>query len=83
MACKFKNMIGELGTGVHSYRLYNIAIVDVIVTFALAYFLNIYIFPNTEYCKVVILLFILGILLHRFFCVQTTVDKFLFDNSAS
>ena len=80
MACKYKNLFGELGTGVHSYRFYNIAILDVVITFVVAYLLNIFIFPNIAYSKVVILFFILGIILHRFFCVKTTVDKFLFDN---
>ena len=80
MACKFKNMFGEIGTGVHSYRFYNIAIVDVVMTFIVAYILNIYIYPNISYCKIVIFLLILGVLLHRLLCVKTTVDKYLFDN---
>jgi hypothetical protein len=28
MFCKYKNIFGEEGKGVHSYRIFNIAIVD-------------------------------------------------------
>jgi len=30
--CEYKNYFGESGKGVHSYRIFNIAIVDVIMT---------------------------------------------------
>ena len=30
--CKYKNYFGEPGKGVHSYRIFNIAIVDVVMT---------------------------------------------------
>ena len=43
--CKYRNLLGEVGKGVHSYRIFDIAIVDVLLTFIGAYI--IYIF-NTE-----------------------------------
>lgn len=33
--CKYKNILGEPGKGVHSYRIFNIAIVDVLLTLIL------------------------------------------------
>ena len=30
--CEYKDFFGESGKGVHSYRIFNIAIVDVIMT---------------------------------------------------
>ena len=30
--CKYKDYFGEPGKGVHSYRIFNIAIVDVVMT---------------------------------------------------
>ena len=30
--CKYKDLFGKPGEGVHSYRIFNIAIVDVILT---------------------------------------------------
>ena len=34
-----------------------------------------------DFYKILIALFILGIILHRLFCVRTTIDKLLFPNS--
>ena len=75
--CKYKNILGIPGKGVHSYRIFNIAIVDVILTIILAYIIS-YIF-KISFVKTSIILFILGILLHRLFCVRTTIDKLLFN----
>ena len=32
MFCNYRNLFGEVNTGLHSYRLFNIAVVDVLVT---------------------------------------------------
>ena len=77
MFCKYKDSLGKVGKGVHSYRLFNIAIVDVILTFIGAYIIFLF-FPKYNYFKILIALFILGIILHRLFCVRTTIDKYLF-----
>ena len=74
--CKYKNILGVPGQGPHSYRIFNIAIADVLLTLILAYILS-YIY-NISFVKTSIILFILGILLHRIFCVKTTIDKLLF-----
>jgi len=74
--CKYKNILGVPGQGPHSYRIFNIAIVDVILTIILAYIIS-YIY-KISFVKTSIILFILGILLHRVFCVRTTIDKLLF-----
>ena len=39
MLCDYKNILGEPGKGVHKYRIFNIAIVDVILTIIFAYFI--------------------------------------------
>ena len=75
--CKYKNILGVPGQGPHSYRIFNIAIVDVILTIIVAYIIS-YIY-NISFMKTSIILFILGILLHRLFCVRTTIDKLLFN----
>ena len=74
--CVYKNIFGEPGKGVHSYRIFNIAIVDVVMTIIGAYFVAKYFKLN--FVHTLISLFILGIIMHRLFCVKTTVDKFLF-----
>jgi hypothetical protein len=74
--CKYKNLIGEPGTGIHSYRLFNIAIMDVIITFIGALIIS-WVTKISPY-YIVPGIFLLGILAHRLFCVKSTVDKILF-----
>lgn len=78
MTCQFKNIFGKLGEGLHSYRIFNIAIVDVIFTILGAYIIH-YFKPEYKFRNILIILFLLGILLHRLFCVRTTIDKLLFN----
>ena len=73
---KMKEIFGKEGEGVHSYRIFNIAIVDVIATIIGAYLLSI--FFKINFWIILIILFILGIILHRLFCVNTTINKFIF-----
>lgn len=77
--CKYKDMLGKPGVGAHSYRFLGIAIVDVILTLVAGVLIS-YLF-NISLLYTTIVLFILGILLHRLFCVRTTVDKFLFPHA--
>ena len=79
MFCKYKNIFGQPNKGVHSYRIFNIAIVDVVCTFILAYIIFIILGQKYKYWIILIILFIIGIICHRLFCVKTTIDKFLFN----
>ena len=79
--CKYKNMFGEPGKGAHSYRFFNIAVVDVVLTILAAYFLSWMTKISFFYCAIA--LFILGIIAHHVFCVRTTIDKLLFPNAKS
>jgi multisubunit Na+/H+ antiporter MnhF subunit len=74
--CPYKYIIGKPGEGVHSYRLFDIAMVDVIVTLIFAYIFATY--NNYNFYEITIILFLLGIISHRLFCVRTTIDKLLF-----
>ena len=77
MLCKYKKIFGEPNTGVHSYRIFNIAIIDVIFTIFSAYLINLFL-PKYTFFNILITLFLLGIFLHHIFCVRTTIDKLLF-----
>ena len=77
--CKYKNALGVPGKGIHSYRLFGVAIADVIMTIIGA--LLICFFFKTKFVYTLVLLFVLGIVLHRLFCVRTTLDKILFPQS--
>jgi hypothetical protein len=79
MFCKYKNIFGKVGEGVHSYRIFNIAIVDVVLTLLLAFIIYLFI-PKYSFIYISIFLFIIGIILHRLFCVPTTIDKLLFNS---
>lgn len=75
--CKYKDIFGKVGEGAHSYRIFNIAIVDVLFTvlgaFAIHFFL-----PQYSVMYILLILFITGIVLHHVFCVRTTIDKLIF-----
>ena len=75
---KYKNILGVPKKGIHSYRLFGLAIMDVIFTIIGAFFLSY--FFNLNFIYVLLTLFILGIFLHRVFCVRTTIDKLIFPN---
>jgi hypothetical protein len=77
MFCEYSNIFGKPNEGLHSIRLFDIAIIDVILTIMAAYLLNIMLNGN-NFILILIVLFISGIILHRLFCVRTTVDKYLF-----
>jgi len=77
--CEYKDIFGIPNEGVHSYRLFNIAIVDVLATVLLAYVIYLYM-PKYNFFVILICLFLIGIAFHRIFCVKTTVDKLIFNN---
>lgn len=74
--CKYSSLFGNPGQGAHSYRVFNIAIVDVLLTLVVAFLIAKSYKLKTLYVFVV--LFLISIVFHRLFCVKTTVDKFLF-----
>lgn len=76
MLCKYKDLFGKPGKGVHRYRLFGLAIVDVAMTIGGAYVISL--FSEYDYFCVLLGLFLLGIGLHRLFCVDTVIDKILF-----
>ena len=75
--CKYKSILGDPGKGIHAYRFLGVAIVDVIMTLIGAILISF--FTRKSFLRTTIVLFSLGIILHRLFCVRTTVDKMLFN----
>ena len=76
--CQYKNILGKVGEGIHSLRFMGLAIVDVLLTILGSYLLSLNFHWN--FWITLIIVFILGIILHRVFCVRTTIDKLLFPN---
>ena len=78
MLCQYKNIFGKVNEGIHSYRIFNIAIVDVLLTILLSFIIYLFI-PKFNFIYILLAIFIIGIILHRLFCVSTTIDKLLFN----
>ena len=76
MLCKYKDALGKPKQGIHSYRFFGVAIVDVLMTVVAAGILA-WGF-GWSFWYTIIGLFVLGIALHRLFCVRTTIDQYLF-----
>jgi hypothetical protein len=83
--CKYKNAFGEINTGIHSIRIFDFAIFDILSTILASIVIHQIIIvellkmnDRIKLWMVIVFMFILGILLHRLFCVKTTVDKILF-----
>jgi len=77
----YKNIFGVPGQGVHSLRIADIAIVDVGLTVLLGMAVSRAsgwpIGPSTAAS------FVLGVVCHRLFCAETTIDKALFGVSST
>ena len=58
MACKYKNLFGPLKTGIHSYRIYDIAVLDILVTMIVAYIISY--FSKYPYLYTLVIFFIVG-----------------------
>lgn len=78
MFCKYRHIFGKEREGIHSIRIFDIAIIDVLLTILTAYFISVYFKYN--FIIILLLLFVFGIILHRIFCVKTKVDIILFGN---
>ncbi len=76
--CRYKNILGKPNEGIHSIRIFNIAVVDVILTMILAYLIVRYTNKQSKqkynYWVVLVILFIVAYLIHRLFCVKTSVN---------
>jgi hypothetical protein len=74
--CEYRDIFGKVGTGAHSLRLFNIAVVDTLLTLLLAYVISSYLKSNL--LLIFFLLMVASILIHRAFCVETTLTKMFF-----
>jgi len=77
--CKYKDVFGKPGEGIHKIRVIDIAVLDVLGTILIAYFVSIWI--HVAFWKVLIVAFVLAELAHWLFCVDTKVMRALKSNS--
>lgn len=79
--CQYKDVFGKPGETVHSYRVFDIAIIDAILVMIIAVVIKVILdkhYPGISLGYILLAVFTTGILAHRIFCVRTTVDKLLF-----
>ena len=76
--CRYKEIFGRPREGAHAYRIFDIAVVDVAATVFVAFIIA-RLF-GLSFWKSLVVLFVIGIISHRAFCVRTTVDKWVFPN---
>jgi hypothetical protein len=74
--CQYKDIFGEPNKGVHQYKIFNIAIVDTGLMVGAALLISKY--YEQDFKTILLILFMLGIIIHNLFCVESTVNKFLF-----
>jgi ABC-type spermidine/putrescine transport system permease subunit I len=72
--CQYKDIFGEPRKGIHSYRLFNLALVDTLATLILAYILKYFGFKATR-TKIFVILMIMSVFIHKLFCVETTLTN--------
>ncbi len=76
MFCQYKDSLGKPNEGFHSTRLFGLAAYDVLGTIiliiALAYYLD------TSVLMIAGVVTIITILIHRLFCVNTTLNTKIF-----
>ena len=76
MLCKYRDIFGKVKTNAHSYRIFNIAIVDLVLTILVGILIGYYFKINMILSCIILIL--LGIIMHRIFCVNTTLNMILF-----
>ena len=74
--CKYRDALGVPGQGLHSYRFMGIAVVDLALTIVSAILITRV--AGWSFGWTLVGLLVLGVALHRLFCVRTTVDLLLF-----
>jgi hypothetical protein len=72
----YRHILGVEKEGIHSIRVFDIAVVDLLLTILGAWALS-KVF-RVSFWLMFIVLMIVGLILHRLFCVKTTMTKWVF-----
>lgn len=80
--CQFKDAFGKPGEGSHKTRIFGVAAVDLLLTVALAVLIGLW--RRWGIAKTALFfvgLMVLSLLVHKAFCVETTLTKKVFGKS--
>ena len=73
--CKYKDLLGKPNEGVHNH-VFGVAIVDLLLTIIVCIIL--WKWKGWNFWLVLGIALLSGIVLHRIFCVNTTLNKLIF-----
>ena len=73
--CEYRYIFGKEGAGIHSFRIFNIAIVDLGLTIIGAKVISDY--YGFSFIKTILILLVSSIFIHKLFCVETTLSKLI------
>lgn len=76
--CQYANIFGKPNTGVHVHRFLGFASVDLFLTIIIGIIIS-YMF-DVSIIWTIIILFLLGIVVHKLFCVDTTLNTLIWPN---
>lgn len=79
--CPFRDLFGKPGEGAHRTRIFGLALVDLLATVGLSALICRVLkvnFLSQEGLLVFMILMLLSLLLHKLFCVETTLTKAVF-----
>jgi hypothetical protein len=85
---EYRNIFGKPNEGVHSYRIFNLALIDVVFTILAAFIITYYNnnMLNTIFIKNLLIniaiLFFMAIIFHLLFAVNTTINTYIFGTIA-
>jgi hypothetical protein len=78
--CKYKDILGVPNEGFHSIRIGKFALLDIIGTIIIGYLIPTTIFKYSDKTIIIlsiIIMFIIGILSHLLFCINTPLNKII------
>ncbi len=79
--CKYKDVLGIPKQGFHKTRLFGFALYDILGTIIIAFLIAFFFYKNNllkAFLIILLILILLGIILHRIFCVNTTLNMMIF-----
>ncbi len=75
-SCPFKDIFGKPNEGIHRYRIFGFATVDLLATFIFAVILGFLIHRN--FLLIFLILLLISIPVHKYFCVETTLTNMVY-----
>ena len=78
MSCPYRDILGKSKEGVHKHRTLGFATVDTVLTALLAFVIS-----RKDFVRVFIGLMLLSVILHKLFCVDSTLTVLVFGETSS